>query len=45
MEGQEGTIQELPKLVRRLPETLDFLSEEDKDWMMGRAILERLRWT
>jgi hypothetical protein len=25
-------------------ETLDFLSEEHKDWVMGRAILERLKW-
>ena len=25
-------------------EALDFLSEEDKDWVMGRAILERLNW-
>jgi predicted TIM-barrel fold metal-dependent hydrolase len=26
-------------------EELPFLSEEDKDWIMGRAIVERLRWT
>jgi len=26
-------------------ETLDFMSEEDKDWVMGRAILERLKWS
>jgi predicted TIM-barrel fold metal-dependent hydrolase len=25
-------------------EELSFLSEDDKDWIMGRAILERLRW-
>jgi hypothetical protein len=25
-------------------ETLDFLSNEDKEWVMGRAILERLGW-
>jgi hypothetical protein len=25
-------------------EALDFLSEDDKDWIMGRAILERLKW-
>ena len=25
-------------------EALDFLSEEDKDWVMGRAILARLGW-
>ena len=26
-------------------EALDFLSEEDKDWVLGRAILERLNWS
>ena len=26
-------------------EELAFLSEEDKDWIMGRSIIERLRWT
>lgn len=25
-------------------EQLDFLSAEDKDWVMGRAILARLKW-
>ncbi len=30
--------------VTHFTETLDFLSEEDKDWVMGRAILARLRW-
>jgi predicted TIM-barrel fold metal-dependent hydrolase len=25
-------------------ETLDFLSDQDKEWIMGRAILERLGW-
>jgi hypothetical protein len=24
---------------------LSFLSEEDKDWVMGKAILARLNWT
>jgi hypothetical protein len=24
---------------------VDFLSEDDKDWIMGRAILERLGWS
>jgi hypothetical protein len=28
--------------VRHFTETLDFLSEEDKDWVMGRAIMARL---
>jgi hypothetical protein len=23
---------------------LSFLSEQDKDWVMGKSILERLRW-
>jgi predicted TIM-barrel fold metal-dependent hydrolase len=31
--------------VTQFTETFDFLSEEDKDWVMGRAILARLRWT
>jgi predicted TIM-barrel fold metal-dependent hydrolase len=30
--------------ITHFTETLDFLSEEDKDWVMGRAILERLKW-
>jgi predicted TIM-barrel fold metal-dependent hydrolase len=30
--------------VTHFTETLDFLSEEDKDWVMGRAILTRLGW-
>lgn len=30
--------------VTHITETLDFLSESDKDWIMGRAILERLKW-
>jgi predicted TIM-barrel fold metal-dependent hydrolase len=30
--------------VTHFTEELDFLSEEDKDWVMGRAILERLGW-
>jgi predicted TIM-barrel fold metal-dependent hydrolase len=31
--------------ITHFTETLDFLSEEDKDWVMGRGILARLRWT
>ena len=31
--------------VTQFTEELTFLSEEDKDWIMGRAILERLKWT
>jgi len=31
--------------VTHFTEELDFLSEEDKDWVMGRAILTRLKWT
>ena len=31
--------------ISHFTETLDFLSEEDKDWVMGRAILARLGWS
>jgi predicted TIM-barrel fold metal-dependent hydrolase len=31
--------------VTHFTEALDFLSEEDKDWIMGRALLARLNWT
>jgi predicted TIM-barrel fold metal-dependent hydrolase len=31
--------------VTQFTEELPFLSESDKDWIMGRAILARLRWT
>ncbi len=31
--------------VTHFTEGLDFLSEDDKDWVMGRAILARLGWT
>ena len=30
--------------VTHFTETLDFLSEDDKDWVMGRAISTRLGW-
>src|SRR5438128_5705039 len=30
--------------VTHFTEELDFLSEEDKDWVMGRGILKRLGW-
>ncbi len=30
--------------ITHFTETLDFLSAEDKEWVMGRAILERLGW-
>jgi predicted TIM-barrel fold metal-dependent hydrolase len=30
--------------VTHFTETLDFLSEEDKDWVMGRALMARLQW-
>lgn len=30
--------------ITHFTETLDFLSESDKDMVMGRALLERLRW-
>jgi predicted TIM-barrel fold metal-dependent hydrolase len=31
--------------VTHFTETLDFLSDTDKDWIMGRSIIERLRWS
>lgn len=31
--------------IAQFTETLTFLSEDDKDWVMGRGILERLKWT
>lgn len=31
--------------VKHFTQDLKFLSEEDKDWVMGRSILEKLRWT
>ncbi|HKA46088.1 MAG TPA: amidohydrolase family protein [Burkholderiales bacterium] len=31
--------------ITHFTETLDFLTEEDKDWVMGRAILTRLNWS
>ncbi|MEA2871277.1 MAG: hypothetical protein QOH67_1253 [Hyphomicrobiales bacterium] len=31
--------------VTHITEELSFLSESDKDWVMGRAILARLKWT
>jgi predicted TIM-barrel fold metal-dependent hydrolase len=30
--------------ITHVTEELSFLSESDKDWVMGRAILERLKW-
>jgi len=30
--------------VTHFTEELSFLSEDDKDWIMGRSIVERLRW-
>jgi predicted TIM-barrel fold metal-dependent hydrolase len=30
--------------ITHFTETLDFLTEDDKDWIMGRAILARLNW-
>jgi hypothetical protein len=26
-------------------EAIDFMSEQDKDWVLGRSIRERLKWT
>jgi hypothetical protein len=30
--------------ITHFTEELSFLSESDKDWVMGRAILARLKW-
>jgi hypothetical protein len=30
--------------ITHFTEELDFLSDDDKEWIMGRAILERLNW-
>jgi predicted TIM-barrel fold metal-dependent hydrolase len=30
--------------IAHFTETLDFLNESDKDWVMGRGLRERLRW-
>jgi hypothetical protein len=31
--------------VTHFTEELAFLTEDDKDWIMGRALVERLRWS
>ena len=31
--------------ITQFTEELPFLSESDKDWVMGRAIMQRLKWT
>jgi predicted TIM-barrel fold metal-dependent hydrolase len=31
--------------ITHFTETLDFMSEDDKDWVMGRSILDRLKWS
>ena len=31
--------------ISHFTEELSFLSESDKDWVMGRAIVARLNWT
>jgi predicted TIM-barrel fold metal-dependent hydrolase len=31
--------------ITQFTEELSFLSESDKDWVMGRAIVQRLKWT
>jgi hypothetical protein len=31
--------------ITQFTEELSFLSESDKDWVMGRGILQRLKWT
>jgi hypothetical protein len=32
------------KRLTHITETVDFLSESGKDWVMVRAILQRLKW-
>ncbi len=34
----------LKQRITHFTEALPFLSEEDKDWVMGRSLLEKLRW-
>jgi hypothetical protein len=31
--------------IAQFTQELPFLSESDKDWVMGRTILQRLNWT
>ena len=31
--------------VTHFTEALTFMSEEDKDWVMGKSIMEKLKWT
>ncbi len=31
--------------IAHFTDELDFLGETDKDWVMGRAIVQRLKWT
>ena len=31
--------------ITHFTENFDFMSEDDKDWVMGRAILNKLRWS
>jgi predicted TIM-barrel fold metal-dependent hydrolase len=31
--------------ITQFTEELSFLSESDKDWVMGRALMQRLKWT
>jgi hypothetical protein len=31
--------------IEHFTKELAFLSEEDKDWVMGKSILEKLKWT
>ena len=39
---QRGTMKQR---IEHFTQELRFLSEEDKDWIMGKSILEKLRWT
>jgi hypothetical protein len=33
------------RLITHFTAEVSFLSESDKDWVMGRAIVELLKWT
>lgn len=45
MVEKEGAKATYRQRITQFTEELDFLSEADKDWVMGRALLARLGWT
>jgi hypothetical protein len=42
--GQAAIARHNSQRITHFTEELPFLSERDKDWVMGKSILERLRW-